>query len=234
MGAGVGSWGFDPFDNDTAAMWLLRYQDAPADRRPGLIREALIAVLAGGNDYLDSDFAFEAVAAAAVVVAAPPDDPEPDDPELAGLVLAGLVAAALDRVAGERSEWRSLWEEAGPASLEAVLGSLARIRAAVTPPGGDDLKYLTYTKYNPETGHVYTGRLSGHGDPEAILEAFDRHHPLNARGFQPARVDVWAAATKPYAGRRSDRAYQAIRGREHGGIEANRRSGPAPGSRGSR
>jgi Domain of unknown function (DUF4259) len=59
------------------------------------------------------------------------------------------------------------------------------------------------------------------GEPRQILEAYDRHHGLTGQGFQAAVLDVWCEATKPYAARHSDRAYQAIRGREHLGIVAN-------------
>ena len=124
-----------------------------------------------------------------------------------------------------------------------ALGMLQRIRAMVKEargadrvrvsgnqpgpvadePGAGSLTYLTYTKDNAMTGQVVTGRIRGRGDPEQILAAYDRRHQLTGRGFGPAKLDVWIAATKPYAQRLSDRSYQAIRGREqlktdaHGG-----------------
>ena len=251
----MGGWGVDPFENDTAAIWFTFLEEASADRRPGLIREALTSAIVGRDAYLDSDFAFEAIAAAAVVAAqiaatpaaawpyVPAAVPDGSDPLGRDADLPGLAVAALDRIAADRSEWRSLWQDGGQESLDMALGMLQRIRAMVKEARGGDrvrvsgnqpgpvddeagagsLTYLTYTKDNAMTGQVFTGRIRGRGDPEQILAAYDRRHQLTGRGFGPAKLDVWIAATKPYAQRLSDRSYQAIRGREqlktdaHGG-----------------
>jgi hypothetical protein len=249
----MGGWGVDPFENDTAAVWFIFFEEASADRRPGMIREALTSAIVGRDVYLDSDFAFEAIAAAAVVAAqmaaapattwpyVPAAVPDGSDPFGRDADLLGLVVTALDRIAGDRSEWRGLWQDGGRESLDLALGMLQRIREMVQDARGGDqvrvttkqarpaddesgagsLKYLTYTKYNPVTGQVFTGRFRGRGDPEQILAAYDRHHQLTERGFGPAELDVWIAATKPYALRLSDRSYQAIRGREQLKIDAH-------------
>jgi hypothetical protein len=226
----MGCWGVDPLDNDIAAVWLIHFEETPADRRPAMIRTALLPAVVGSDGYLDSEFAFEALAAASVLV---------DGEQLGlGVDLSDLAVAALDRIGSDKSEWRSLWQDAGRESLDMALGSLHRLRAALQPargrersavgdpPEGDEcragsLKYLTYTKYNPATGHVFYGRISGLGEPRQILEAYDRRHGLNGQGFEAAILDVWCEATKPYAARLSDPAYGAIRGREHLGIAAN-------------
>jgi len=86
--------------------------------------------------------------------------------------------------------------------------------------------YVTYTKTNPHTGEVYTGRSSGTGDPRAIVAARDSGHHMNDKGFGPAVLDQSAQGSLPRASRHSDPAYQAIRGREqqlidsHGGAQA--------------
>lgn len=49
--------------------------------------------------------------------------------------------------------------------------------------------YLTYTKTNPATNKVYTGRTSGFGSPEDILRKMDATHHMNAQGFGPAQLD---------------------------------------------
>ncbi|MFE3450502.1 DUF4259 domain-containing protein [Nonomuraea sp. NPDC059194] len=135
----MGTWDVGPFDNDTAADWCGDLQDADAAQRPGLIRRALATVVEQ-EGYLDSDVACEALAAAAIVAAqrgGPPITsayaPEflragggvevPDD-------VAALAVRALDRVAGEGSEWRELWEEADAGSQAAA--AVAPIREALT------------------------------------------------------------------------------------------------------
>ncbi|MFI9384800.1 LamG-like jellyroll fold domain-containing protein [Kutzneria sp. NPDC052558] len=77
-----------------------------------------------------------------------------------------------------------------------------------------DVTYVTYTKTNPETGEVYTGRSRGTGTPEQIVAERDSGHHMNDKGFGPAVLDKALAATKSIADRHSDPAYQAIRGRE--------------------
>lgn len=71
--------------------------------------------------------------------------------------------------------------------------------------------YQTYTKTNPETKKVYSGRTSGTGTPDQNVARRDRNHHMNAKGYGPAKLDV------------SSDNYNAIRGREenlinkHGG-----------------
>ncbi|WP_028045577.1 DUF4259 domain-containing protein [Cellulomonas sp. URHE0023] len=117
----MGTWGFGPFDNDTAADWAGHLDGAAPAARPALIREALTAVVTA-KDYLDADDAMSAIAAAAVIAGTRPDGPEidhnygPDAGTLAALQLDRdldtLATQALVRVMDEGSEWRELWEEA--------------------------------------------------------------------------------------------------------------------------
>ena len=62
--------------------------------------------------------------------------------------------------------------------------------------------YQTYTKTNPKTGEVYSGRTSGTGTPEENIFNRDRNHHMNDKGFGPAVLD------------KSSNNYAAIRGRE--------------------
>ena len=84
---------------------------------------------------------------------------------------------------------------------------------------GDGLKYVTYTKENPVTGEVYTGRTMGYGDDNAIVAARDAGHHMTDKGFGPAVLDKSVYATKSYAERHGDISYQAIRGREQSMID---------------
>jgi RHS repeat-associated protein len=82
-----------------------------------------------------------------------------------------------------------------------------------------NLTYVTYTKTNPVTGEVYSGRTMGTGDPAAIVAARDAGHHMNAAGFGRAVVDRYMEGTLPYSARHNDLAYQAIRGREQNLID---------------
>ncbi|MEU3216443.1 DUF4259 domain-containing protein [Streptomyces sp. NPDC006971] len=112
----MGTWDSGHFDNDSAADFSGRLDDAPEAERPALIRKAL-EIAAAATDFLDSDEAAEAVAAAALVgaqcpggepvtTAYGPDKPLPEFPA----DLRPLAVKALDTVLGENSEMRELWE----------------------------------------------------------------------------------------------------------------------------
>jgi hypothetical protein len=118
----MGAWDVGPFDNDTAADWCGDLNDAAPQERPDLIRRALTGACVPEDTYLDCDEAAEAVAAAAVVASQLPDGPRIDTPYAPDFLLAGdsvevpddvrpLALRALDRIAGQNSEWRELWEE---------------------------------------------------------------------------------------------------------------------------
>ena len=75
--------------------------------------------------------------------------------------------------------------------------------------------HQTYTKTNPLTGEIYSGRTSGTGTPARNLAQRDAAHPWTARGFGPATLD------------RSSPNRDAIRGREQQLIEHYRATGRA-------
>lgn len=74
--------------------------------------------------------------------------------------------------------------------------------------------YQTYTKTNPVTGEVYSGRTSGTGTPAENVRNRNANHHMNAKGFGPAVLD------------KTSDSYEAIRGREqmlidyHGGAQS--------------
>jgi RHS repeat-associated protein len=80
------------------------------------------------------------------------------------------------------------------------------------------VKFITYTRTDPATGQVYSGRTSGIGDPQSIVNARAAGHPSRLGGFGPAVVDQWAYGAQ---------GYLAIRGREqqlidtHGGARSD-------------
>lgn len=69
--------------------------------------------------------------------------------------------------------------------------------------------YQTYTKKNPVTGEVYSGRTSGYGTHAENVRNRDLNHHMNEKGFGPAQLD------------KSSTDYNAIRGREQMLIDAN-------------
>ncbi|MER5363214.1 DUF4259 domain-containing protein [Streptomyces sp. NPDC002785] len=136
----MGTWDIGHFDNDTAADFSGHLDAAPQDKRAELIRDALTAA-AGTTDYLDSDEAVVAVAAAALVAAQcpggepvttayGPDEPLPELP----VELRGLAVQALDRVVTEPSELLELWSEGGHG--EPWKEGIGRLRAILAEAAG--------------------------------------------------------------------------------------------------
>jgi len=76
------------------------------------------------------------------------------------------------------------------------------------------VKFVTYTRTAAD-GQVYSGRTSGVGDPQAIVNARARQHPDRLDGFGSPVVDVWATGPQGYV---------AIRGREQQLIDAHGRA----------
>ena len=68
--------------------------------------------------------------------------------------------------------------------------------------------YVTYTKTNPATGEVYSGRASGTGTPDEVMKKRDSGHHKN-EDFGPAQLDKVSTDKK------------AIRGREQQLIDAH-------------
>ena len=131
----MGTWDIGPFDNDTAADFSSTVDEAPSEKRAEVLRAAFHEVTSTGDDYLDSDEAVEAIAAAALVAAQCPGGdpvttaygPKEPLPELPA-ELRPLAVAALDRILTPESELLELWEEsdgeewkAGVRKLRAVL-----------------------------------------------------------------------------------------------------------------
>ncbi|MYZ34135.1 MULTISPECIES: DUF4259 domain-containing protein [unclassified Streptomyces] len=133
----MGTWDTGHFDNDIAADFAADLDDATEAGRTDLVREALLRAI-GATDYLDSDEAVVAVAAAALVAeqcpGGPavetvygPDEPLPRFPE----ELRALALRALDRVLADKSELRDLWVDADGEDGEWHRG-IGRLRSTLT------------------------------------------------------------------------------------------------------
>ena len=105
------------------------------------------------------------------------------------------------------------------AAASATAGEVAAGVEAAAKTVADKLtyKFVTYTR-TASDGQVYSGRTSGFGDPQTIVQARANAHPGRLAGFSPAVVDRWATGVEGYA---------AIRGREqqlidfHGGAQSD-------------
>lgn len=136
----MGTWDTGPFDNDVAADWCGELDDAAPARRLAMIREAL-ADAADATGYLDDPDGVRAVAAAAVVLSQRPGAEPLTSAYASSFLLEGgsvvipddvaaLAVRALDRVMGEDSEWRELWENGGEEDALAVARDLRAALAA--------------------------------------------------------------------------------------------------------
>jgi hypothetical protein len=137
----MGTWGVGPFDNDTAADWCGDLDEAAPQQRAALIRGVLSRVAGHGDKYLDSDDAVEAIAAAAIVASQVPGGAAVDTAYAPDFLLEGgavevaddvpgIAVRARDRIVGDGSEWRELWEEAEE-SYQQALASVRSIRATL-------------------------------------------------------------------------------------------------------
>lgn len=118
----MSSWAFDSFANDDAADWLAELDE---QHDLGLVEITLEEALTVGDDYLEAPVAARALVAAEVIAIARGHAglTASAEPQLASWIRkvrpkpdAGLVARAvqtIDRLLGENSELRELWEESG-------------------------------------------------------------------------------------------------------------------------
>jgi hypothetical protein len=122
----MGTWDAGPYDNDDASDWLEDLLEADPAEWSDIIAETLTAVV-DWDEYLEYPEAAEAVAAAAIVASQLPgmsayapelfeDDEDLEFPES----LRELAVRALDRVTGDESEWREVWEKSGEEAFDVV------------------------------------------------------------------------------------------------------------------
>src|SRR5688572_22483051 len=95
----MGTWDVGPFDNDNAADWCGDLDDAAPEQRAVLIRDALSRVAGHGDEYLDSNDAVEAIAAAAIVASQLPGGTAIDTPYAPDFLLEGGTVEVDDDVA---------------------------------------------------------------------------------------------------------------------------------------
>ncbi|GAB3840856.1 DUF4259 domain-containing protein [Dactylosporangium cerinum] len=134
----MGTWDVGPFDNDTAADWCYDLDEAAADERLPFIRVTFSATV--DEPRLRNRLADRAFAAAAVVASQLPGGEPVVSPYAPDFLLDGgtldvpgdvvpLALRALDRIVGEHSQWRELWEDAG--LYDDAAGALQTVRATL-------------------------------------------------------------------------------------------------------
>ncbi|WP_291519399.1 DUF4259 domain-containing protein [Acidovorax sp.] len=133
----MGTWSHEPFGNDDAKDWAYELEDA---NDLSLIESALDIALES-EDYLEATEASEAVAAVEVLAKLLGRGTQTDSytekvdewvKSISAKPDAALVAKAmltLERVLGEKSELRELWEESGE---EEWLGSIRALQSAIS------------------------------------------------------------------------------------------------------
>lgn len=133
----MGAWSHEPFGNDDANDWAYGLDDA---NDLSLIESALDRALES-EDYLEAPEASEAVAAVEVLAKLLGRGTQTDSytekvdewvKSISAKPDAALVAKAmltLERVLGEKSELRELWEESGE---EEWLGSIRSLQSAIS------------------------------------------------------------------------------------------------------
>lgn len=133
----MGAWSHEPFGNDDANDWAYGLEDV-SDL--SLIDEALDRVLAA-DDYLEAPEASEAVAAVEVLAKLFGKGTQTDSytekvdewvKSVAAKPSSSLLVKAsrtLERILGENSELRELWEEGG---AEEWLGSISALKKAIS------------------------------------------------------------------------------------------------------
>ncbi len=135
----MGAWSHEPFGNDTASDWaygLVEQKDL------SLVAQAIQNILDNGDEYLDSDLAVEAVAAAEVLAKALGRGTQTDayteevDAWLKSVApkpssdLLSKARDALTRIVAPDSELKELWEESDDfevweSSIKALQSALA-------------------------------------------------------------------------------------------------------------
>ena len=137
----MGTWDSGPFDNDTAADFSIDLEEADHAHRVDMLRQALLDT-AEEEDYLDSDEAFVAIAAAAIVASQVPGGERITVAYAPDFVLNGaeidlppelvpLAVSALDRILADRSEWRDLWQEAYESDRDAAFETVRHLRTVL-------------------------------------------------------------------------------------------------------
>ena len=88
--------------------------------------------------------------------------------------------------------------------------------------------YQTYTKTNPTTGEVYSGRTSGKATPRQNVTNRDNGHHMNNKGFDPAKLDKSSTNKDVIRGREQQLIDKNGGAKSQGGTSGNPINGVSP------
>ncbi len=88
--------------------------------------------------------------------------------------------------------------------------------------------YQTYTRTNPETGEVYSGRTSGYGTPEQNIARRNANSPLNKQGFDVPYIDRTSTNPAAIRGREQQLIDRFGGAQSQSGTSANKINGISP------
>ena len=86
----------------------------------------------------------------------------------------------------------------------------------------------TYTKMNPKTGEVYSGRTSGNKNPYANVSKRDQNHYMNRKGFKTAVLDKSSSNPNAIRGREQFLIDKYGGAKSQGGTSGNSINGISP------
>ena len=111
---------------------------------------------------------------------------------------------------------------------KAISNSLEIVNDGKSKTNSAQKTYQTYTKTNPETGEVYSGRTSGKLSPSENVKQRDKNHHMNQKGFGPAVLDN--SSSNPDAIRGQEQFLINIHGgaKSQGGTSGNAINGISP------
>ncbi|WP_170213767.1 RHS repeat-associated core domain-containing protein [Vibrio tasmaniensis] len=117
---------------------------------------------------------------------------------------------------------------ATPGVGQAVTAGRYAKRAAAIATKKTGKTYQTYTKTDPVTGKVYTGRTSGFGTPEQNIARRDASHHMNQKGYGPASLDKTSFNKSAIRGREQQMIDAHGGAQSMGGTSGNKINGVSP------
>ena len=167
-------------------------------------------------------------------------------------VIYDVGAAVYNHIAGDHESAGAYWSDAGidftavlipyvPAGASKILkvadkavdavkaGDKAIDAAKAVDKAVDGSKtFQTYTKRNPQTGEIYSGRTSGKRSPEQNVRKRDINHHKNKEGYEPAIIDKTSTSREAIRGREQQLIDKYGGAKSTGGTSGNPINGISP------
>ena len=160
-----------------------------------------------------------------------------------GAVVYDIYDIASTAISGQdvtATQWTALSADVVATLVPFATGAGAIVRAAakaddvvdavraVNKATDSKKTYQTYTKTNPKTGEVYTGRTSGKGTPEQNVARRDKNHHMNKEGFERADLEQSSPNKDAIRGREQNKIDQHGGAKSQGGTSGNKINGISP------